>query len=85
VLLAVPPPESIAPGEVERAIETAESEAASRGIAGPDRTPHVLAAVARATGGRTLRANLALLEENARVAGAVAVCLAASLAERKIA
>jgi pseudouridine-5'-phosphate glycosidase len=33
--------------------------------------------VARATGGRTLSANLALLEENARVAGQVAVALAA--------
>jgi pseudouridine-5'-phosphate glycosidase len=76
VLLAVPPPEPLAPGEVERAVGDAEEEATRAGIVGPARTPHVLAAVARATGGRTLAANLALLEENARVAGQVAVALA---------
>lgn len=75
VLLAVPPPEPLPPDEAERAILAAESEAAGLGRGGAARTPHVLAAVARATGGRTLRANLALLVENARVAAAVAVAL----------
>lgn len=83
VLLAVPPPDPVAPDDVERAIGTAEAEAARLGITGPARTPHVLAAVARATGGRTLRANLALLEENARVAASVASSLSASLAGRR--
>lgn len=77
VLLAVPPPEPIDPADVDRAMDEAESEALGGGISGPARTPYVLAAVARATGGRTLSANLALLEENARVAGRVAVALAA--------
>jgi pseudouridine-5'-phosphate glycosidase len=77
VLLAVPPPEPLDPAEVERAIEAAEVEAARLGVSGAARTPHVLAAVARATGGRTLRANLALLERNAAVAGQVAAALAA--------
>jgi pseudouridine-5'-phosphate glycosidase len=77
VLLAVPPPEPIDREEVERAIEVAEADAARLGVGGPARTPHVLSAVARATGGRTLRANLALLERNAAVAGAVAAALAA--------
>ena len=54
----------------------AEADALRAGAGGAARTPHVLAAVARATGGRTLRANLALLEENARVAAGVAVALA---------
>jgi pseudouridine-5'-phosphate glycosidase len=58
-------------------MEEAEADALRAGVSGPARTPHVLAAVARATGGRTLGANLALLEENARVAGQVAVALAA--------
>jgi pseudouridine-5'-phosphate glycosidase len=77
VLLAVPPPEPVDPAEVDRAVSEAEEEARRAGVAGPARTPHVLAAVARATGGRTLAANLALLEENARVAAQVAVALAA--------
>jgi pseudouridine-5'-phosphate glycosidase len=76
VLLAVPPPEPLAPADVERAMVEAEVEARRAGISGPARTPHVLAAVARATGGRTLAANLALLVENARVAGQVAVAFA---------
>ncbi len=73
VLLAVPPPEPLEGDDAERAIERAEAEVAALGKGGAARTPHVLAAVARATGGRTLRANLALLEENARVAASVAV------------
>lgn len=77
VLLAVPPPDPVDPAEVDRAVSEAEEEALRAGVAGPARTPHVLAAVARATGGRTLAANLALLEENARVAAQVAVALAA--------
>jgi pseudouridine-5'-phosphate glycosidase len=39
-------------------------------------TPFLLAAVERATGGRSLQANLGLLEENAFLAGEIAVCLA---------
>ena len=39
-------------------------------------TPFLLAAVERATGGRSLAANLALLDENAFLAGAIAVELA---------
>jgi pseudouridine-5'-phosphate glycosidase len=39
-------------------------------------TPFLLAAVERATGGRSLTANLALLEANAGLAAAIAVALA---------
>jgi pseudouridylate synthase len=45
-------------------------------VAGKGVTPHLLAAVAQATGGRSRLANLALLERNARVAAEVAVALA---------
>ena len=38
-------------------------------------TPFLLAAVERATDGRSLRPNLGLLEENAALAGAIAVAL----------
>jgi pseudouridine-5'-phosphate glycosidase len=72
ILLAVAPPDPMSRAEVEEAVATAEVEASRLGIAGQARTPHLLAAVSRLTGGRTLRANLALLEENARVAARVA-------------
>ena len=47
------------------------------GVHGKERTPFLLTALAEITGGRSLRANLALLEDNARVAGLVAASLAA--------
>jgi len=77
VLLAVPPPAPLPLREVEEAVALADAEAARLGVTGAARTPHLLGAVSRLTGGRTLRANVALLEENARVAARVAVALAA--------
>jgi pseudouridine-5'-phosphate glycosidase len=75
VLLAVAPPSPLPRGEVEAAIEAALAGAAGAGVTGPAVTPWLLAAVARASGGRTMEANLALLERNAQVAGEVAVAL----------
>lgn len=77
-LLAVPCPERDAlPRElVEPAIEEALAAAAREGVVGGAVTPFVLARLAEATGGRTLTANLALVERNADVAAAVAVALA---------
>jgi len=46
-------------------------------VGGKARTPFLLSALAELTGGRSLEANLALLEDNARVAAEVAVALAA--------
>jgi pseudouridylate synthase len=79
VLLCVPPPAAAAlpAEEVEAAIGAALAGAEAAGIRGKDVTPHLLRALAEATGGRTLEANVALLLENARVAGAVAVALEA--------
>jgi pseudouridylate synthase len=79
ILLCVPPPAGLAldPGELEAALRLAEAEAARQGITGSAMTPFLLAELARSTGGRTLRANLALLEENARLAAEVAVAYAA--------
>jgi pseudouridine-5'-phosphate glycosidase len=39
-------------------------------------TPHILEAMQRLTGGRVVEANVALLKDNARVAGELAVVLA---------
>lgn len=77
MLLCVPCPEeaAIPAGEVEEAIAQAVSEVAARGLRGKAVTPFLLARVSELTGGRSKAANLALLRNNARVAGAVAATL----------
>jgi pseudouridine-5'-phosphate glycosidase len=79
LLLAVPIPEhaALAPHDVEAATTRALEEAAARGLAGPAVTPFVLEFLAQVTGGRTVAPNLALAENNAAVAAALAVALAA--------
>jgi pseudouridine-5'-phosphate glycosidase len=62
----------------EAAIGQATAEADAAGVQGPASTPWVLARVAELTGGRSVEANLALIENNARVAGEIAVALARS-------
>jgi pseudouridine-5'-phosphate glycosidase len=57
---------------VERAIEQAQSEARRDGIRGAHLTPYLLAAINRLTEGGSLAANLALLEQNAELAGEIA-------------
>jgi pseudouridine-5'-phosphate glycosidase len=79
LLFANPVPEEAAlpRAEVEGWIEAALEEAAAAGIAGPEVTPFLLSRLAELSGGRTLSANLALLEDNARVAARIARALAA--------
>jgi pseudouridine-5'-phosphate glycosidase len=83
VLICVPLPEDVAlPRDVaEAAIDQAASDADAAGIHGPASTPWLLARVAAITEGRSVRANLALIEHNATVAAAIATALAASSAE----
>jgi pseudouridine-5'-phosphate glycosidase len=75
VVLVVPPPVEVAlpREEVDRALLLAEEEAQRQGVSGKALTPFLLARLVEATGGRTLRANVALLARNARVAAEVAV------------
>jgi pseudouridine-5'-phosphate glycosidase len=77
-LVVQPPPAAVAldAETVDHAVAHALDEARAAGIRGAAVTPFLLAAVERATGGRSLDANLGLLEENAFLAGAVAVELA---------
>jgi len=56
-------------------VEAALAEARENDVRGAAVTPFLLAAVERATGGRSLRTNLGLLEANAALAGAIAVAL----------
>jgi pseudouridine-5'-phosphate glycosidase len=76
VLVFVAPPEPIPRDVIEAAVLTALAAAQARGVHGKDVTPFLLEAVARATSGRARRANLALLERNAAVAGEIAAALA---------
>ena len=73
-LVVQPPPAELAMpiGLVDGAVVTALEEARRSGITGAAVTPFLLAAVERATGGRSLETNLGLLEANARLAAEVA-------------
>ncbi len=78
IVVAVPVPAraALARDEAEAAVGRAVVEAEAAGVHGPASTPWVLARVAELTGGRSIEANLALIENNARVAGEIAVALA---------
>jgi pseudouridine-5'-phosphate glycosidase len=61
-----------AEAEVARAIAAAEQA----GVRGAALTPFLLGALGEATSGRSLRSNVSLLRQNARVAGQIALALA---------
>jgi pseudouridine-5'-phosphate glycosidase len=60
---------------VDDAVAGALDDARRTGIRGAAVTPFLLGAVLAATEGRSLQANLGLLEENARLAGEIAAAL----------
>jgi pseudouridine-5'-phosphate glycosidase len=74
VLVAVPPPKetAIKPEMIENVIQTALNEAQEKHIHGQEVTPYLLSRVSELTGGLSLKANLALLLNNARVAAQIA-------------
>lgn len=59
--------------EMESWIADALSLAETRGIRGKDMTPYLLQELARQSSGRTIKANIALLVDNARLAARIAV------------
>jgi pseudouridine-5'-phosphate glycosidase len=73
LLLGRPPDEPL--DDVEPLIEEALTAAATAGVSGQAVTPYVLAHLHRESGGRTEAANKALVAQNARLAGEVAVAL----------
>jgi len=77
LLLGVPPPAdtTVDADEIEGALATALEAARRQGVSGNRITPFLLDAIASATEGRSLDANLALLVNNARVGAEVAVAL----------
>lgn len=72
VTVPVPAKFEIASAEVESLIDAAVAEADKQGVAGKELTPFLLNELSRKSGGKTLAANVALLENNARVAAEIA-------------
>ena len=79
VLVVQPPPADVALPQdlVDDAVARALAEAKVQGIRGAATTPFLLGAVLKATDGRSLLANLGLLEENAGLAGQISAALSA--------
>jgi pseudouridine-5'-phosphate glycosidase len=77
VLVGVPPPpgQTLSNKRVEQALADALADAGRLGLRGPEVTPFLLRAVGEATGGESVVANLALLENNARIGAEIAVAL----------
>lgn len=77
ILLANPVPADAAldPVMMDAAIADAQEDAVRQGIMGAALTPFLLDVVAKRTAGRSMTANLALLESNASLAGELAVAL----------
>ncbi len=78
MLLTVPIPEAdeLDADELDAVLRAALEECEESGITGAAITPFVLGRIGEATGGRSVPANLALAENNARVAAEVAVAVA---------
>ena len=78
VVVQPPPAEhAMSRSAVDSAVREAQQEAARDGVSGAAVTPYLLDAVSRQTNGGSLRANLALLEQNAKLAGEIALRLGA--------
>jgi pseudouridine-5'-phosphate glycosidase len=77
ILVVQPPPAAHAldANVVREAVDAAIRQAELERITGPALTPFLLGAVERATGGKSVQANLALLEANALLAAQIAVAL----------
>ena len=80
LLVTVPVPDASAlpRDEAEAAIDRAIGEAETARIQGPAATPWILARVAELTDGRSVVANVALIEHDATIGARIAVAMAAS-------
>ena len=81
LLVANPiPKESEIPyDEVQKWIEDAEMEANRLGIGGKEVTPFLLSKISELSGGRTLKANIELLKNNASLGAKIAIALEENL------
>ncbi|MGE5139839.1 MAG: pseudouridine-5'-phosphate glycosidase [Rudaea sp.] len=81
VTVPVPAADELPRAEAEAAIRQATLIADQQGISGANVTPFVLARIVELTNGRSKRANLALLVNNARVATEIAAALLSAKSE----
>ena len=72
----VPAADALPDGYVREVVARAIADAEAAGIHGPTTTPWLLARVAEITAGASVKANIALIVDNARVGGLLAVELA---------
>lgn len=77
MLVANPVPEAdeIPASEMARHIEAAQAMAMEQGVTGKAVTPFLLQTILELTGGASLRTNIALVENNARLAARIALAL----------
>jgi pseudouridine-5'-phosphate glycosidase len=77
LLVTVPVPKDfeVSTRDLELALNQALAEAERQTIGGRELTPFLLSRMAQASQGATLKANIALLENNARIAAQIAVAL----------
>ena len=75
VAVPVPAPFEIPAQDLEGIVASALAAAQSQGIQGSATTPFLLSQVAQETGGTSIGANIALLENNAAVAARIALAL----------
>jgi pseudouridine-5'-phosphate glycosidase len=75
VVAPVPVEDEVPAAEISDLIEEALAEAAQQRISGKAVTPFLLARIAEGSRGRALRANIALLRNNARIAAEIACAL----------
>lgn len=75
VTVPVPAEHEIPAAVIEPLITQAVAEAAEQGLRSAQVTPYLLSRLVTLSGERSLRANLALLKQNAQVAAAIAVAL----------
>lgn len=76
IAVPVPAPDEVPTGVLQDALDRSLLEANSEGIGGRDLTPFLLKRLGELSEGATLRANISLLENNARIAGEIARALA---------
>jgi pseudouridine-5'-phosphate glycosidase len=79
VAAPIPKEKELPPDEINQAIEDAVKLAGTKGVRGKALTPYLLGQLAKITGGRSVEANLALLENNARVGAEIATSISRKL------
>ena len=79
----IPAGDEIPSNELGPHIEAALRSAEARGVTGKDVTPFLLEHVLHLTGGRSLEANVALIQNNAALAAGIAACLASMKTEER--